>query len=97
MRALVLALLLALTALPACDRVQDGARDASDALTDATALLDELAEADGAGGMLDLARGLLEKGDVAGCCSVLRMYLETHGDDPMVRAALAVLEAQLGG
>jgi hypothetical protein len=59
--------------------------------------LSALAEERGLSGIadLDFALELLERGDIEGCCSVLRHWLNTNEHDPRVAAVLQLLEAQL--
>jgi hypothetical protein len=66
-------------------------------LDGAATALRSLADADGAGGLLDVALGFLEQGDLPNCCRALRRHLLEYGEDARVRAVLALLEAELAG
>ena len=79
----------------ATETLQNRAKTAASVLDGAATALGALAEADGAGGLLDLALGYLEAGQLEQCCRAVRLYLSEHQDDKTVRALLALLETQL--
>ena len=86
----------AIVAMTACSRVSEPARTAASVLSGASTVLRSLADSNGPRALLEVAVDLLDKGDLEGCCQVLRLALE-QANDPVVSAVLALLETQLAG
>jgi hypothetical protein len=77
------------------DALRSNVKASAGVLDGVALVLRDLADADGAGGILDVALGFLEQGDLPNCCRSLKRYLLEGGNDPRVRAVLALLEAEL--